>query len=50
VQEFEFERINNQVNELITLFSSQNNIDIVSYMKTIVPEYKSNNSIFEKLD
>ena len=50
VQEFEFERINNQVNELITLFSSQNNIDIVSYMKTMVPEYKSNNSIFEKLD
>ena len=50
VQEFEYERINNQVNELITLFSSQNNLDIVSYMKTIVPEYKSNNSIFEKLD
>jgi FlaA1/EpsC-like NDP-sugar epimerase len=50
VQEFEFERINNQVNELITLFSSQNNFDIVSYMKTMVPEYKSNNSIFEKLD
>ena len=50
VQEFEYERINNQVNELITLFSSQNNIDIVSFMKSIVPEYKSNNSIFEKLD
>jgi FlaA1/EpsC-like NDP-sugar epimerase len=50
VQEFEFERINNQVNELTTLFSSQNNFDIVSYMKTMVPEYKSNNSIFEKLD
>ena len=50
VQEFEFERINNQVNELITLFSSQNNLDIVSFMKTMVPEYKSNNSIFEKLD
>jgi FlaA1/EpsC-like NDP-sugar epimerase len=50
VQEFEYERINNQVNELVTLFSSQNNLDIVSYMKTIVPEYKSNNSIFEKLD
>jgi FlaA1/EpsC-like NDP-sugar epimerase len=50
VQELEYERINNQVNELITLFSSQNNFDIVSYMKTMVPEYKSNNSIFEKLD
>jgi FlaA1/EpsC-like NDP-sugar epimerase len=50
VQEFEFERINNQVNDLTTLFSSQNNFDIVSYMKTMVPEYKSNNSIFEKLD
>jgi FlaA1/EpsC-like NDP-sugar epimerase len=50
VQELEYERINTQVTELITLFSSQNNIDIVSYMKSIVPEYKSNNSIFEKLD
>ena len=50
VQEFDFEHINNQVNELTTLFSSQNNFDIVSYMKTMVPEYKSNNSIFEKLD
>jgi FlaA1/EpsC-like NDP-sugar epimerase len=50
VQELEYERVNNQVNELITLFSSQNNFDIVSYMKTMVPEYKSNNSIFEKLD
>ena len=50
VQEFDFEQINNQVNELTTLFSSQNNFDIVSYMKTMVPEYKSNNSIFEKLD
>ncbi len=50
VQEFDFEHINNQVNELTNLFSSQNNFDIVSYMKTMVPEYKSNNSIFEKLD
>jgi FlaA1/EpsC-like NDP-sugar epimerase len=50
VQEFDFEHINNQVNELTTLFSSQNNFNIVSYMKTMVPEYKSNNSIFEKLD
>lgn len=50
VQEFEYERINNQVNDLIKMTSSQNNLEIVSFMKTIVPEYKSNNSIFEKLD
>lgn len=50
VQEFEYERINNQVNDLIKMTSSQNNLETVSFMKTIVPEYKSNNSIFEKLD
>lgn len=50
VQEFEYERINNQVNDLIKMTSSKNNLETVSFMKTIVPEYKSNNSIFEKLD
>jgi FlaA1/EpsC-like NDP-sugar epimerase len=38
------------IEELILLFDSQHNELIVSKMKAIVPEYKSNNSIFEKLD
>ena len=39
-----------RINELITLFESQNNEAIVKQMKNIVPEFKSNNSEFEKLD
>ena len=39
-----------EIDELIELFDSQNNEIIVSKMKTIVPEYVSNNSVFELLD
>lgn len=39
-----------EVNELIELFGSQNNMVIVQKMKDIVPEFISNNSDFEQLD
>jgi FlaA1/EpsC-like NDP-sugar epimerase len=39
-----------QISELIELFESQKNERIVSKMKEIVPEFISNNSVFEKLD
>lgn len=39
-----------RIQELVRLFKSQNNEDIVAQMKLIVPEFKSNNSDFEKLD
>ena len=39
-----------KIEELIRLFSTQRNIDIVAKMKEIVPEFISNNSEFEKLD
>jgi len=35
---------------LIQLYFDQNNIEIVKLMKEIVPEYKSNNSEYSKLD
>lgn len=38
------------IQELIGLFASQENDSIVSKMKEIVPEFKSNNSVFEQLD
>lgn len=38
------------INELIELFKTQNNELIVRKMKELVPEFKSNNSIYEKLD
>lgn len=38
------------VDELTALISTQNNTAIVTKMKAIVPEYVSNNSVFEQLD
>lgn len=50
VQEHNFDSIAEDIKELIGLFDTQNNEAIVRKMKTIVPEYISNNSVFEKLD
>jgi FlaA1/EpsC-like NDP-sugar epimerase len=50
VKQYNFEEINQKIDELIKLFNSQNNVDIVSAMKDLVPEFKSNNSVFTKLD
>jgi len=50
VKEYDFDEINNTVNELITLFDKQDNKLIVSKMKLLVPEFKSNNSVYEALD
>lgn len=50
VQEHNFDSIAEDIKELIGLFVTQNNEAIVRKMKTIVPEYISNNSVFEKLD
>lgn len=50
VKQYNFEEIAKKIETLITLFNSQNNIDIVSAMKDLVPEFKSNNSVFAQLD
>lgn len=42
--------IKKDIELLIELFDNQNNIQIVSLMKKIVPEYISNNSEFSELD
>ena len=49
-QEMNTESVSKNVNELIEMFGLQNNNNIVSKMKEIIPEYISNNSIFTKLD
>ena len=38
------------IETLISMFEEQNNLEIVKKMKEIVPEFKSNNSTYEKLD
>lgn len=46
----EFGETSEKIMRLIALFDGQNNLEIVGKMKELVPEFKSNNSVFEKLD
>ena len=50
VREFDFEQIEKSINALIDLTSQNKPFLTVQQMKAIVPEFISNNSIFEKLD
>lgn len=50
VREYEFSEVTQFINELILLFDTQDNTRIVSKMKDIVPEFVSNNSVFQTLD
>ncbi|MCF8424371.1 MAG: polysaccharide biosynthesis protein [Bacteroidia bacterium] len=50
VREYEFVEVTQFINELISLFNTQDNKRIVSKMKDIVPEFVSNNSVFQTLD
>jgi FlaA1/EpsC-like NDP-sugar epimerase len=50
VKEQDFKNVEDKITNLITLFWQQNNAEIVKSMKELVPEFKSNNSIYEKLD
>lgn len=50
VRQYPFEEVRNGINALISLFDAQDNNAIVAQMKKLVPEYTSNNSVFEKLD
>ncbi|WDF53690.1 polysaccharide biosynthesis protein [Mucilaginibacter sp. KACC 22063] len=50
VREYSFAAVVKQVDELIHLATTHNNNRIVAKMKEIVPEFKSNNSVYEALD
>jgi FlaA1/EpsC-like NDP-sugar epimerase len=50
VREYDFDEISKTITQLTALFGKQNNNEIVQLMKEIVPEFKSNNSVFENLD
>jgi len=50
VREYDFETVEARINQLISLTKNQNERQIVLKMKELVPEFKSNNSIFEELD
>jgi FlaA1/EpsC-like NDP-sugar epimerase len=50
VREYDYSEVKAIIDELIISFNTQNNEVIVQRMKDLVPEFKSNNSVFEKLD
>ncbi|MGZ3919913.1 MAG: polysaccharide biosynthesis protein [Bacteroidia bacterium] len=50
VREYPYEDVRSIIEELIHSFNTQNNELIVQRMKELVPEFKSNNSVFQKLD
>lgn len=50
VKEYDFDFISTKIQDLIASFEKQDNKLIVKQMKQLVPEFKSNNSIYEELD
>jgi FlaA1/EpsC-like NDP-sugar epimerase len=50
VREYNIEQVSSGIDELIELSVSGKEREVVQKMKSIVPEFKSQNSIFEELD
>ena len=50
VREYDFQSISTHISDLIKLSCQYNDRQLVIKMKEIVPEFKSNNSIYEELD
>ncbi len=50
VREYNYDDVKKIIDQLIVSFGTQNNELIVQRMKDLVPEFKSNNSVFQKLD
>ena len=50
VREYAYDQVCKDINELIEISQHYDDMATVAKMKQIVPEYKSNNSVYEKLD
>ncbi len=50
VREYDFADVKGQIEELIDIAGTYDDMETVRKMKAIVPEYKSNNSVYSKLD
>jgi len=50
VREYDYAEASRQIDELIAISKQYDNMATVRKMKEIVPEYKSNNSVYEQLD
>ena len=50
VREYDYKQVNKAINELIEISKHYDDMATVAKMKEIVPEYISNNSVYEQLD
>ena len=50
VREYDYDEVNREIEDLIEIAKRYDNMETVRKMKFIVPEYKSNNSVYEALD
>ena len=50
VREYDYDEVCRDIDELIEIAKRYDDMNTVAKMKAIVPEYKSNNSVYEKLD
>ncbi len=50
IKKHDFSHIENLIAELTTLIHGQNDMELVKKMKEILPEFISNNSVYEQLD
>ena len=50
VREYDFSEVSRQIDELVEISGLYNDMNTVRKMKEIVPEFKSNNSVYEELD
>ena len=50
VREYNFDEVTKDIDELVAISKNYDNMATVKKMKAIVPEYKSNNSVYEQLD
>jgi len=50
VRAYKHNEIDNKINQLVQMLGEQNNLEIVNRMKNIVPEFISQNSVYEQLD
>lgn len=50
VREYDYDNINKEIQELDKISKEYDNMKTVMMMKRIVPEYKSQNSVYEQLD
>jgi FlaA1/EpsC-like NDP-sugar epimerase len=50
VREYDYDEVNKAIEDLVETAKLYDNMETVRKMKQIVPEYKSNNSVYEQLD